>query len=146
MTCRLTRWTVKNKWQEAILPDSTLLKTKNIQKDLLSQVNQHFGNQHNWQFMAPKHDTDHGNHNPSNPTSNPSVDGKLVINKDESISSVAMQDQDHTDIMDKLAAMVGCDHNTAQGLSMIWLVTLLLLLFNQNHQYLNLYYIWSQRL
>ena len=62
--------------------------------------------------MAPKHDTDHEHHNPSDPSSNPSVDSKLVTHEDESIPSVAMQDQDHTDIMDALAVMVGSDHNT----------------------------------
>ena len=31
------------------------------------------------------------------------------------ITSVAMQDQDHTDIMDELAAIVRSDHNTVQG-------------------------------
>ena len=65
--------------------------------------------------MVPKHDTDHEHQNPSDPTSNPSVDGKLVIHEDESISSVRMQDQDHTDIMDELAAMIGSDRNTVQG-------------------------------
>ena len=83
-----------------------------LPEDLLSQVNQHLDNQHDRQLMAPNHDTDHEHHNSSDPTSNPSVDGKLVIHEDESIPSVVMQDQDHTDIMDELAAIVGSDRNT----------------------------------
>ena len=35
--------------------------------------------------MAPKHDTERGDHNPSDPQSTTSVDRKLVTNKDESI-------------------------------------------------------------
>ena len=35
--------------------------------DLLSQEDQNFDNQHNRPLMAPKNDTDHGRHNPSNP-------------------------------------------------------------------------------
>ena len=63
--------------------------------------------------MAPKYDTDHEHHNPSDPPSNPSVDyNKLVTHKDESIPSVVMQDQDHTDIMNELSAKVGSDGNT----------------------------------
>ena len=62
--------------------------------------------------MAPKHDTDHEQHNPSNPPSTTSVDCKLITHKDKSIPSVTMQDEDHADIMDELAAMVGSDHNT----------------------------------
>ena len=65
--------------------------------------------------MTPKHDTDHEHQNPSNSISNPSVDSKLVTCKDESISSVAIQDQDHTDIMDALAALIGSKYNTIQG-------------------------------
>ena len=56
--------------------------------------------------MAPKHDTDHEHHNPSNPPFTTSVDCKLVTHKDESIPSVTMQDEDHTDIMDELAALL----------------------------------------
>ena len=33
--------------------------------DLLSQVDQNFNNQHNRQLMAPKNNTDHEHHNPS---------------------------------------------------------------------------------
>ena len=88
---------------------------KIVPEDLLSQVNQHFDIWHDRQLMVPKHDTDHEHHNQSDPTSNPSVDSKHVTHKDESILSVAMQDQNHTDIMDELAAMVGSDRNTVQG-------------------------------
>ena len=56
--------------------------------------------------MAPKYDTNHEHHNPSNPTSNPSVDGKLVTHEDKSIPSVTMQNEDHTDIMGELATML----------------------------------------
>ena len=86
-----------------------------VSENLLSQINQDFDNQHDWQLMEPKHDTDHEHHNPSDSLSNPSVDSKLVTHKDESIPSVAMQDQDHTDIMDELVAMVRSDRNTVQG-------------------------------
>ena len=55
--------------------------------------------------MAPKHDTGH----------DPSVGDKLVTHEDDSIPSVAMQDQDYIDIMDKLAAIIGSDRNTVQG-------------------------------
>ena len=56
--------------------------------------------------MAPKHDTDHGHHNPSDPQSTTLVDCKLVAHKDKSITSVTMQDEDHTDIKDELASML----------------------------------------
>ena len=56
--------------------------------------------------MAPKHDTNHELHNPSNPTSNLSVDSKLVTHKDESIPSETKKNGDTTDIMDELAAMI----------------------------------------
>ena len=61
-----------------------------VPEDLLGQVNQHFDNRHDRQLMAPKHDTDHGHHNPSDPQSTISVDCKLVTHKDESIPSVTM--------------------------------------------------------
>ena len=61
-----------------------------ILEDLLNQVDQDFDNQHDWQLIAPKHDTDHEHHNPSDPPSNPSVDSKLVTHEDESIPSVVM--------------------------------------------------------
>ena len=74
--------------------------------DLLSTEDQDFDNQHNRQLMTPKHDTDYGHDNPRNPQSITSVDCKLVTHKDESIPSVTMQHQDHTDIMDESAAMI----------------------------------------
>ena len=83
--------------------------------DLLSQVNQDFDNQHDGQLMAPKHDDDHGHHNPSDPPFTTSVDYKLVTCKDESIPSVTIQDEDYTYIMDELATMVESYHNTVQG-------------------------------
>ena len=65
--------------------------------------------------MAPKHDADHGHHNPCDPPFTISVDCKLVTRKDESIPSVTMQDENHTDIMYKLATMVGSDRNMVLG-------------------------------
>ena len=65
--------------------------------------------------MAPKHDIDHEHYNPSDAPPNPSFDCKLVTHEAESIPSVAMQDQDHTAIMDELSAMVRSDCNTVQG-------------------------------
>ena len=64
--------------------------------------------------MVPKHDTDHENHNPNNPTFDPSVGGKLVTHKDKLIPSVTMQDQDYTYIMDELVAIIRSDRNTVQ--------------------------------
>ena len=55
--------------------------------------------------MMPKHDTEH----------DPSVDGELATHENESVPSVAMQDQDHTDIMNKLRVLVSSDRNTVQG-------------------------------
>ena len=66
--------------------------------------------------MAPKYDTDHGQHNPSDPPSTKFADCKLVTREDESIPSMTTQDEDHTDIMNKLATMVGSDRNTVQGI------------------------------
>ena len=68
--------------------------------DLLKQVDQKFDKQHDRQLMAPKHDTNHEYHNPSDLQSITSVDCKLVTQGDESIPSVTMQNEDHTDIMD----------------------------------------------
>ena len=82
--------------------------------DLLSQVNQDFNNRHNRQLMAPKYDIDHRHHNPSDQPFNSFVDCKLITPKDESIPSVAMQDQNYTDIIDELSTMVGSDRNTVQ--------------------------------
>ena len=56
--------------------------------------------------MAPKHDSDHEYHNPSDPLSTTSVRCKLVTRKDESIPSITMQDEYHTDSMDELVTMV----------------------------------------
>ena len=56
--------------------------------------------------MAPKHVTDHGHDNPSNPQPTTSVDCKLVTHKDESIPSETMKNEDTTDIMDELAAII----------------------------------------
>ena len=56
--------------------------------------------------MAPKHDTDHDHHNASDLQFTTSVDCKLVTHKDESIPSETMKNEDTTDIMDKLAAMI----------------------------------------
>ena len=65
--------------------------------------------------MVPKHDTDHEHYNQCDLQSNTSDDCKLVTHKDESIPYVTMQDEDHTDIMDELVAMVGSNRNTVQG-------------------------------
>ena len=56
--------------------------------------------------MATKHDTDHRHHNPSNPQPTTSVNCKLVTHEDESIPSETMKNEDNTDTMDKLAAMI----------------------------------------
>ena len=56
--------------------------------------------------MVPKHDTGQGHHNPSNPQSTTSVDCKVVTGKDESFSSETMKNENTTDIMDELAAMI----------------------------------------
>ena len=42
--------------------------------DLLSQEDQDFDNWHDRQLIAPKHNTDHGHHNQSNPQPTTSVD------------------------------------------------------------------------
>ena len=65
--------------------------------------------------MAPKNDADHEHDIPSDPSSTPSVDCKIVTHEDESIPSVTMQNEHQTDIMDQLVAMVGSDNNTIQG-------------------------------
>ena len=56
--------------------------------------------------MAPKHDTDHGYHNSSDQQPTTSVDCQLVTHKDESILSETMKNEDNTDIMDELEAMI----------------------------------------
>ena len=52
--------------------------------------------------MTQKHDTCRGHHNPSDPQSDTSVEHKLVIGKDESFSTIAMQNEDITTIMEEL--------------------------------------------
>ena len=56
--------------------------------------------------MAPKHDTDHGHHNPSDLQPTISIDYMLVTHEDESIPSETMKNENNTDIMDDLAAMI----------------------------------------
>ena len=56
--------------------------------------------------MAPIHDISQEDHNPSNPQPTTSVDCKLITHKNESISSETMKNEDTTDIMDELAAMI----------------------------------------
>ena len=55
--------------------------------------------------MTHEHDTCGRHHNPSNPQSNTSVDHKLGIGKNESISIEAMKNEDITDIMDELTTV-----------------------------------------
>ena len=130
--------------------------------NLLNQVNQNFDNQHYRQLMALKHDTDHWQHNPSDPSSITSIDCKLVTREEGSILSVTMQDEDHADITNKLATMVGSDHNTVQGfindmvgkkMILLWSIVITIRLIrtpnnlqiNWSHQCLSLHYIGSQR-
>ena len=75
-----------------------------VTADLISQEDQDFDNRHDRQLMAPKYDTDHGHHNLNDPQSTTFVDCKLV--KDESILSETMKNEDTTDIMDELTAMI----------------------------------------
>ena len=56
--------------------------------------------------MAPKHDIDHGYHNPSNPQRTTSVDCKLITHKNEYIPSKTMKNEDNIDIMNELSAMI----------------------------------------
>ena len=56
--------------------------------------------------MTPKHGTDHGHHNQSNPQPTTSVNCKLVTYEDEPIPSETMKNEDNTDSMDELAAMI----------------------------------------
>ena len=74
--------------------------------DLLSQEDQDFDNRHNQQLIATKHDTGQGHHNPSNSQLTTSIDCKHVTHKDESISSETIKNEDTTDILDELAAML----------------------------------------
>ena len=55
--------------------------------------------------MAPKHDTEH----------DPSIDGKFATNANESIPSMTMKNQDHTDIMNQLRVLVDSNCDTVQG-------------------------------
>ena len=50
--------------------------------------------------MTPKNDANHEHDIPSDPSSTPSVDCKLITHEDESIPSVTIQNEDHTNIMD----------------------------------------------
>ena len=90
-------------------------------EDTLSEENQHFDNEHERQLsfnrkcMASNHEIDHEHQNTRDSTSNPSVADEFVTHEDESIPSVAMQDQDHTDIMEELATLVGSNRNMVQG-------------------------------
>ena len=56
--------------------------------------------------MTRTHDTGQGYHNPSDPQFTTSVDWKLTTGKDESFSSEIMKNEDTTDIIDELAAMI----------------------------------------
>ena len=84
-------------------------------EDSLSQVNQQLDSKNDRQLMAPNRDTDHEHQNTSDLTYNPFIDDELVNHKDESTPSVAMQDQDHTNIMHKLATLVSSTRNRVQG-------------------------------
>ena len=64
--------------------------------------------------MASNHEIDHEHQNTRDSTSNPSVVDEFVTHEDELISLVAMQDQDHTDIMEELATLVGPNRNTVR--------------------------------
>ena len=64
--------------------------------------------------MASNHETDHEHQNPSGSTFNLSVHDEFVTHKDESIPSVAMQDQDHTNIMQELKTLVSSKRNIVQ--------------------------------
>ena len=89
-------------------------------EDILSQENELFDNEHDQQLsfyrqrMASNHETDHEHQNTSDSTYNPSTDDELVTHKDESIPSVAMQDQDHANIMQELKILVGSNGNTVR--------------------------------
>ena len=74
-------------------------------EDLFSQEDQDYDNRHDQQLMTCKHDTGRGHHNSSNPKSTTSVDCKLATGKDESFSSITMENEGITDIMDELTVM-----------------------------------------
>ena len=73
--------------------------------DLLCQEDQKYDDQDDQQLITHEHDTRQGNHNPSDPTSNTSVDHKLIICKDESFSSETMKNEDFTAIMGELTTV-----------------------------------------
>ena len=83
-------------------------------EDSSSQVNQHYDSQHDQQLMAPTCGTDHEYQNTSDSTSNLSADDELVTQEDESIPSIAMQDQDHANIKQELATLVSSNRITVQ--------------------------------
>ena len=123
-------------------------------EDTLSEENQHFDNEHerqlsfNRQRMASNHEIDHEHQNTRDSTSNPSVADEFVTHKDESIPLVAMQDQDHADIMEELATLVGSNRNTVRKFINDMVLEISLQLVNQIDQYLNPlnpHYIGSQR-
>ena len=62
--------------------------------------------------MASNHEIDHEHQNTRDSTSNPSVADEFFTHKDELIPLVAIQDQDHTNIMEELKTLVGSDCNT----------------------------------
>ena len=64
--------------------------------------------------MASNHETDHEHQNTNDSTYNPSADNELVTHKDELIPSVAMQDQDHANIMQELKTLVGSNRTTVR--------------------------------
>ena len=64
--------------------------------------------------MAPTRGIDHEHQNTSGSTSNPSIDNELVTHKNKLIPSVAMQDQDHTNIMQELVTLAGSNRNLVQ--------------------------------
>ena len=64
--------------------------------------------------MASNHEPDHEHQNTSDSTSNPSADDELVTHKDELIPSVAMQDQDHANIIQELKTLVSSKRNTVR--------------------------------
>ena len=97
---------MKNRWREAILPNSTLTKNEqSIIADLLCQEDRKYDDQHDQQLMTHEHNTRQGHHNPSNPPSNILVDSKLIMCKNESFSTEAMNNEDITAIMDELTTV-----------------------------------------
>ena len=64
--------------------------------------------------MAPTSGTDHEHQNTSKSTSNLSADAELVTHENGLIPSVAMQDQDHANIMQELATLVDSNRSTVQ--------------------------------